>query len=173
MRAIAIIGLTLLAGLPVVRVVKYDGLTEEVLKHRGKVVLVDFWSTLCTPCRKKFPDLLVLQEKYGKDGFVFLPVSIDEINENFPADKVKAKVLKDLEYLRTLRKELGVLKVPESLILEGWEPIVKDKLHFDGTIPCLFLFNRQGKWMKYGGGRDAEVHVEEIEKQVVEFLKQK
>ncbi len=25
------------------RVVKYDGLKEEVLKHRGKVVLVDFW----------------------------------------------------------------------------------------------------------------------------------
>ena len=24
--------------------VKYDGLKQEVLKHRGKVVLVDFWA---------------------------------------------------------------------------------------------------------------------------------
>lgn len=28
---------------PEVRVVKYDGLVQEVLKHRGKVVLVDLW----------------------------------------------------------------------------------------------------------------------------------
>jgi hypothetical protein len=27
-----------------VRVVKYDGLGEEVARHRGKVVLVDFWA---------------------------------------------------------------------------------------------------------------------------------
>lgn len=27
------------------RVVKYDGLAETVLKHRGKVVVVDFWGT--------------------------------------------------------------------------------------------------------------------------------
>jgi hypothetical protein len=28
---------------PEVRIVKYDGLVQEVLKHRGKVVLVDIW----------------------------------------------------------------------------------------------------------------------------------
>ncbi len=26
-------------------VVKYDGLKREVLKHRGKVVVVDFWAS--------------------------------------------------------------------------------------------------------------------------------
>jgi len=26
------------------KVVKYDGLAEEVAKHRGKVVVVDFWA---------------------------------------------------------------------------------------------------------------------------------
>jgi len=26
------------------KVVKYDGLAEEILKHRGKVILVDFWA---------------------------------------------------------------------------------------------------------------------------------
>ncbi len=33
-------------GEPEVRIVKYDGLAQEVLKHRGKVVLVDIWFTL-------------------------------------------------------------------------------------------------------------------------------
>jgi hypothetical protein len=26
------------------KVVKYDGLAEEVAKHRGKIVVVDFWA---------------------------------------------------------------------------------------------------------------------------------
>jgi hypothetical protein len=30
---------------PEVRVTKYDDLAQEVLKHRGKVVLVDLWFT--------------------------------------------------------------------------------------------------------------------------------
>ena len=29
---------------PELAVVKYDGLKREVLKHRGKVVIVDFWA---------------------------------------------------------------------------------------------------------------------------------
>jgi hypothetical protein len=33
-------------GEPEIRIVKYDGLAQEVLKHRGKVVLVDIWFTL-------------------------------------------------------------------------------------------------------------------------------
>jgi hypothetical protein len=31
---------------PEVRIVKYDALAQETLKHRGKVVLVDIWFTL-------------------------------------------------------------------------------------------------------------------------------
>jgi len=31
---------------PEVRVVKFDALAQEVLKNRGKVVLVDIWFTL-------------------------------------------------------------------------------------------------------------------------------
>lgn len=49
-----LLGAALLAGTPgatqettriEVAVVKYTGLKEAVLKHRGKVVLVDFWGT--------------------------------------------------------------------------------------------------------------------------------
>jgi hypothetical protein len=53
----ALVGLTLAAGLLLlagavpaqekqeVRVVKYAALGAEVVKHRGKVVLVEFWHT--------------------------------------------------------------------------------------------------------------------------------
>src|ERR1700735_5615542 len=32
---------------------------------RGKVVLLDFWGTFCTPCKSSFPKLQQLNAKYG------------------------------------------------------------------------------------------------------------
>ena len=35
--------------------IKYDALKQEILKHRGKVLLVDFWGGFCLPCMKNMP----------------------------------------------------------------------------------------------------------------------
>ena len=37
-------------------------------------------------------------------------------------------------------------------------------------IPCVFVFNRDGKWVRLGGD---EVTAEDVEKLVAEWLKQK
>jgi len=42
------------------RLVDHDGLMEEVASHRGKVVVLDCWSTSCPPCVKEFPGLVEL-----------------------------------------------------------------------------------------------------------------
>ena len=38
----------------------------------NKVVLIDFWETICQGCIDEIPQLAVLQERYGKDGFQIL-----------------------------------------------------------------------------------------------------
>ena len=51
---------------------------SKIPKTSGKVVLVDFWASWCTPCKKSFPCLNELQRKYGSKGLVVVGISVDE-----------------------------------------------------------------------------------------------
>ena len=55
-----------------------DGRTLELNSYRGKVVLLDFWATWCTPCRDEIPHLVEMQNKYGNDGLQIIGLSMDD-----------------------------------------------------------------------------------------------
>jgi thiol-disulfide isomerase/thioredoxin len=44
----------------------------------GRVVLVNFWATWCSPCLKEIPVLLELEAELAEQGFTLLAVSLDE-----------------------------------------------------------------------------------------------
>ncbi len=57
--------------------------------YRGKVVYVDFWASWCGPCRKSFPWMNSLQQRYGEQGLVIIAINVDkkkEAAEAFLAD---------------------------------------------------------------------------------------
>lgn len=45
---------------------------------RGQVVVVDFWGTYCSPCKKEMPKLQALSAKYSQAGLRVIGVSEDE-----------------------------------------------------------------------------------------------
>lgn len=48
---------------------------------KGQVVYVDFWASWCGPCRKSFPWLNQMQQKYGAKGFKVIAINVDSDRE--------------------------------------------------------------------------------------------
>jgi peroxiredoxin len=55
-----------------------SGKTVKLRDYRGKVVLLDFWATWCTGCKKELPLFSELQKTYGAKGLAVVGVSLDE-----------------------------------------------------------------------------------------------
>lgn len=45
---------------------------------RGRVVLVDFWASWCQPCRRSFPWMNTMIERYGRKGLSIVAVNLDK-----------------------------------------------------------------------------------------------
>jgi peroxiredoxin len=55
-----------------------SGQTAKLADYHGKVVLLDFWATWCTGCKKEIPWFTEFQKTYGPSGFSVVGVSMDE-----------------------------------------------------------------------------------------------
>lgn len=58
-----------------------DGRQVRLSDHRGKVVLLNFWTTWCTACVSEIPALIALQERHA-DDVVILGVSLDFVPDS-------------------------------------------------------------------------------------------
>lgn len=75
--------------MPAVPLRDLDGNTISKAALAGKVVLLNFWATWCTPCRAEIPEMIALQSHY-KDQLQIVGVSVDDM----PKDALKKFVFK-------------------------------------------------------------------------------
>lgn len=52
-------------------------LKQALAQHQGQVVYLDFWASWCGPCRKSFPWMNDMQQKYREQGFTIISVNLD------------------------------------------------------------------------------------------------
>jgi len=50
----------------------------QLSNYKGKVVYLDFWATWCVPCRKSFPWMNAMLEKYQDQGLEIIAISLDD-----------------------------------------------------------------------------------------------
>lgn len=115
---------------------------------RGKVVLLDFWASWCVPCRKSFPWMNGLNERYGKRGLVIVAVNLDKTRD--PA----------LTFLESVPASFTVAFDPDGKLAEAY--------HVKG-MPTSYLISTDGKVLESHIGFDAR-KTSEIEARIQEAL---
>ncbi len=56
----------------------FSGENIRLAEQRGKILLVNFWATWCTPCRQEIPKLNNLHKKYSRLGASVWGINIDK-----------------------------------------------------------------------------------------------
>ncbi|MCL4464150.1 MAG: TlpA family protein disulfide reductase [Firmicutes bacterium] len=98
----------------------FEGNPVSLADLRGKVVLLNFWSAACPPCREKMPTLQQVYEDLQARGFTVLAINVNDrlqdaqkyLSDNgytFPA-------LKDADL--TVARMYAVTGIPKTLMLD-------------------------------------------------------
>lgn len=97
--------------------------TINLANYKGKVVYLDFWASWCGPCRKSFPWMNLMQEKYHDLGFKIIAVNLDE-------DKNKAE-----QFLKETPANFTIAYDPTNKVARSYK--VKG-------MPSSYLIDRKG-----------------------------
>lgn len=116
----------------------WAGVQKLVAKHKGRVVVLDIWTTTCPGCLEKFPDFVALQKTFGRD-VVLISVNCDYDGiEGKPPSYYRKNVLK---FLRKQKAAFDNVMLNVSLLsfLEA------EKLN---STPAMYVYDRSGKLVK-------------------------
>ena len=95
---------------------------------KDKTLIVNFWATWCTPCRREMPALQRLSETIDKDRFLVIGVSVDEdkylMQEFLLQQKIHFGNYQDVGQHLT-REVLGISSFPETIIISPQGIIIK------------------------------------------------
>ena len=152
------------------RAMNWEQAQAVVAEHKGKVVVVDVWSTSCEPCLQEFPHLVALQQRHPND-VVCVSFDCDYIGaKNKPLDYYRERVLKALTELKSETIINLISTVPADDLFQ--------QMDLD-SIPAVYVFDRDGKVAKrfdnrtpVGGGQEGISYEKQIDPLVAELIKQ-
>lgn len=116
-----------------------DGKLSEFI---GKTVVVDFWATWCTSCKKRVPELNSLAEQFSeRSDVVFIELSID--------------------YDRAIWEQ-AVDKSNWNQLRHGWLDLNKNIYVLNREIPCSMIIDKNGILRVIGKDLDIKPELEKI-----------
>jgi peroxiredoxin len=111
---------------PDVRFIYLDGRKISLEQLRGKVVLVNFWSTSCAPCLKEMPNWVATYQQFKGDGLEVVAVAMHYDAPNYVIDYATSR------------------KLPFPVTIDVNSQLAKAFGGVNAT-PASFLIDKQGK----------------------------
>ncbi|MBY0498071.1 MAG: TlpA family protein disulfide reductase [Nitrosomonas sp.] len=126
-----------------------QGENQEISQWLGKVMVVNFWATWCTPCREEIPEFIEAQKKYGEQGLIFIGIAIDQ------TDKVKM-----------FSQEFGINYPVLVGSFNTWS-LLEAAGNRHSALPYTVVINRSGELVENYLGR---VDLKKLEKMIIPLL---
>ncbi|MDP9076153.1 MAG: AhpC/TSA family protein [Bacteroidota bacterium] len=124
--------ITIGAQAPVFTQADLNGNPVSLADLKGKVVLIDFWASWCSPCRAENPNLVGQYQSYKNKGFEIISVSLDNDKSKWQ-NAIKTDGLKWIQVSD----------------LKGWNNAVS-RLYGIRAVPQNFLIDKDGKIIGIG-----------------------
>ena len=93
---------------------------------KGKLIILNFWATWCTPCKEEMPSLDELQSNSNFDNLKIFPINIGQ---------------EDVSKSEFFFKELNI----KNLDIYFDSPVTLAKKFSLRGVPTTILFNKEGK----------------------------
>ena len=121
-----------------------DGNRSVFSEYKGKVLILDFYATWCTPCRDSIPHLIGLQKKYEGQG-----LQVVGLNVGGPGDE---------QLVPAFAKQFGI----QYPLARPDEDLTSLLLADQDAIPQTFVFDRQGQLVQrfIGFGSDTGIYLD-------------
>lgn len=129
--------------LKIERIINYTSQEANLEDFKGKLLILDFWATWCSPCIKAFPKIDSLQKKFG-DKILILPVTME-----------KQQVVSS--FFERMKKSTSLAPLPS--VVED-KDLTKLFTHIE--LPHCVWINSEGKVIAITEG--SQVNSENIEK---------
>ena len=119
----------------------------------NKVVYLDFWASWCVPCRKSFPWLATLTDKYDSHGLQIITVNLDKDHAAATRflNELKSPLRVVFDSTGSLAKVFNLEAMPSSFIYDrsgklrttnrGFNP--NDTLHIESLVRSLLEENQK------------------------------
>jgi len=117
------------------RLQSWEETQKSLKRHKGKVVVLDVWSTACIPCMREFPGLVKIQKKH-KQKVHCISVNIDFYGDgDGPSASLQHRVSK------FLTKQQARI---ENIICSDPDEKVYEQVPF-ASIPAVYVYDSAGK----------------------------
>jgi thiol-disulfide isomerase/thioredoxin len=137
----------------------FQGKRRRFTEFRGRVVLLDFWASWCSPCLADIPELKKIYQKFQPQGFEILGMDSETLGQN----EIDAEFLKEAQ---TKAREIVSTRGVNWTLSANETSLPVAKRFAIESLPAKILVDREGRFV----GRVGKI--EELEAMLGSLLKQ-